>query len=311
LARLLLDILKDRHNDKGYEMRGAGLAVVAAICLSAVVRADEICLKEGGCLQGVILEQTATAVTIEIGPGRITLPTSRIERLSVGRSALASYYERKRGLKPMDVRGWLELARWARDSGLATQANAAYEHVLDLDADNPEANQALGKTLVGERWLTQEEAYRARGYTYFEGSWIPREERDALLEKRRIESEAAVAEAARAEADARRAEAEARARAAEAEELASEARAAQEYPGGVWGWGLGVPCTIDHPCPPVSVECGPHMSGPACRSEDNPQDPGEKPRVRPSPPRSVKTRRDPAALPPKKHSPKAKLPDGN
>ncbi|MBN2370994.1 MAG: hypothetical protein JXO72_10955 [Vicinamibacteria bacterium] len=295
-------------------MRGVVFAsVVITSCFIAGARADEICLKDGGCLQGVILEQTASTITIEIGPGRVTLPMGRIDRVSKGRSALMSYHERKRLLQRTDVNGWLDLARWAQDHGLTTQARSALEHVIELDPANPEANQALGKTLVGERWLDQEDAYRAKGYTLFEGAWIPREERDAMLEKRRIEADAALVEATRAEAAARRAEAEARAD--DAEQRAREADTATPGINGVWGWGLGGPCLTGQPCPPVRVECGPHMSGPACDVKTDKHDHDRRhktPRVRPDPSRSATPTPNPAhSSSARKRHPKARLPDKN
>jgi hypothetical protein len=89
-------------------------------------------------------------------------------------------------------------------------------------------------------WVTEDEAYRARGYVEYEGRWVTPAEHEALVRERAAE-EAAAWETR--EAELRLREAEARAR--EAEARAREAEAAQESTeeGGFplwWGWGGAV-----------------------------------------------------------------------
>ena len=45
-------------------------------------------------MSGRIVERTATRVAIETGPGRVTLPLTRVERIVEGRSALEVFAER-------------------------------------------------------------------------------------------------------------------------------------------------------------------------------------------------------------------------
>jgi hypothetical protein len=249
------------------------MVVPFAFVFCEEMHADEVCLKSGRCLQGDITERSTTSVTIDISPGRITLPMAVIERVEVKQSALATYRRRLRTLDRNDAQGWLALGLWAKEHDLNTQAETALNHVLSLDPSNREANEALNKVLLGDQWMSQDEAYRAKGYVRFEGAWIPREERDALIEQRRIETEAAATAAMRAEAEARRAEAEARARQAEAQaEQASESQANQPTSDGIpLGWGIGAPC-IGAGCVTTPVQCGPNMSGPACQSTEQSKD---------------------------------------
>jgi hypothetical protein len=155
-------------------------------------------------------------------------------------SPLATYRQRARALEAKDVSGWLELALWARDQELLTQAREAFAHVLTLDPANASAHQALGDVLVADRWMSPEESYRAKGYVRFEGEWVTPEAQAALI---RARSDEAAAARSRAEAEARVREAEARARAAEAD--ARRAEAASESPGmGLpfvpFGFGVGL-----------------------------------------------------------------------
>ena len=185
-------------------------------------RADVVHLKSGGKLEGRIVEQTESSVEVDIGAGTLTFPMSSVERIEEGRSPLDDYDERVRGLAENDRDGWLELARWASSVGLGTQSLRAYEHVLGLDPNNPEANRALGRVEVDGRWMTEDEAYRARGYVMFEGQWVTPAEQESILRSREAEQAAAQARAQSAEAQAREAEAQAREAEAQAQAQAQQ-----------------------------------------------------------------------------------------
>jgi len=192
------------------------------ILAAAPAAADEVFLKGGGQLRGIIVERTATAIAIEVAPGRVTLPLSRVDRVALGSSALSSFRERAAKLPGDDLAGWLALAQWAQERDLRTQAQEAFDRVLALDPGNLTVHRALGHVHLDGRWMTETESYRARGLVQHEGAWMTPAEREALVR----ESEAAATAArVRAEAEARVREAEARARAAEAEARRAEATA--------------------------------------------------------------------------------------
>jgi hypothetical protein len=218
-------------------------AVLALAMMAGAASADEIYLRSGGHLSGVIVRESASSVEIEIGAGVVTIPRALIQNIVQGPSALAAYQARARALSPNDVAGWLELAEYARTSGLTGQARDAYRRVLVLDPNNAVARHGLGYRRVGEQWLTQDEAMQAQGYVHFEGEWVTPVQRDAVLAEResarRERLDAERSRAALAEAEARAREAEARARAAEADaKRAEERQAFVVYPGAL-GWPCG------------------------------------------------------------------------
>jgi len=193
------------------------------LAAAAASHADDVLLRGGGRVHGVVVEHTADRIVIEAAPGRVTLPASRVERVISRASDLATFEERAAKLGTSDASGWLDLGYWARERGLATQAQAAFSRVLAVDPDNAPAHDALGHVMLAGRWLTREESYAARGLVEFEGAWVTPEQRTAML---RARAEEALAERALAEASARAREAEARARIAEAEARRAEAEAA-------------------------------------------------------------------------------------
>jgi hypothetical protein len=194
--------------------------------------ADQVFLKGGGQLNGVVVARTASSIVVEVAPGRVTLPISRVERVVQGTSALEAFRESSTRLLSDDVTGWLALAQWALDRDLQTQARGAFEHVALVDPSNATARRALGQSLIGGQWLSEADAYRARGFVRFGGEWMTPAERDAAVQ----------AEEARMGASARRTEAEARVREAEARASAAEAEARRaEGSNGMDGAGFPYP----------------------------------------------------------------------
>ncbi len=258
-------------------IRTPALALAAFAVLAAASPADEVVLKTGGRITGVIVERTLERVVIEASPGRVTLPMSRVARVVTSPSALAEFRERALAVAPTDAGGWADLARWAETRELPTQAREAWEKVLGLQPGHPQANEALGRVQVDGRWLTADDAYRARGYVPYDGRWVTPEEHQALLRERaaddadRREREASLARAREAEA-----------RAAEAEAHAREAEAAASAPteGIPYWWGIGgggyPPQVGDYPPPIVDSPAG---------SPETPRHPRSPPARTPPPPR--------------------------
>jgi hypothetical protein len=204
-------------------MKAAIVVGALMLALPLVAGADEVYLRSGGRLSGVVIERRADGIVVDVGPGRVTLPTSLVTRVVEGTPAFALFRERAARLSNADVHGWLALGAWARDHDLLTQSSQAFEHVIAIDPGNAIAHREMGHVVVDGRWMTSDEGYRARGYVHFEGSWVLPEERAAMLAER-----VAIAQARQAEieAEARAREADARARAAEAEARRAEATAA-------------------------------------------------------------------------------------
>jgi hypothetical protein len=200
------------------------IAVVLLALSPTLADADSVFLKGGGEIKGEVVERRPDTIVMEVGPGRITLPMSRVLRVVSSTTDLGVYNARASALAPRDVAGWLDLARWAEGRQLGTQAHEAYAHVLAVDGLNAAAHTALGDVLVGTRWMSVAAANSARGLVEFEGAWMtPEERQDRIAERAAAEGER---QAAR-EADARAREAEARVREAEARARAAEADARQ------------------------------------------------------------------------------------
>jgi len=230
-----------------------GAIAAGLVLLSAPLGADEVILRRGGKLTGVVVEQTAERVVIDVSVGRVAVPRERVERVVTGKSALQTWRERAAVLAGDDVRGWLSLAQWAEERDMRSQAREAFEHVLALDPTNAPANRALGRVDVDGHWMAEDEAWRARGFVKFDGRWVTPDERDVMMADR---AQADAMRAAALEQEARTREAAARARQAEADAQRAEAEAAAASQAAYSGDG-GIPypyvfggsgyCTVDSP----------------------------------------------------------------
>jgi hypothetical protein len=224
------------------------------------------------------VERSPRSVTVEVGPGRITLPAARIERIEEGSSALAEFHSRYREVAEGDLQGWLELGAWAHDAGLETQASEAYERARHLSPNDPRVNLGLGRVLQGGQWMTQEDAHRAQGLISFEGSWVTPAEKASIESSRQRQAEEG-RQTRIAEMELRVREAEARA--AEARAREAEALSSTPDPGGVpwpYAWG-GTQLPVASTCSDGQVGCGPRHVEPRDHGREHPRpDPAPTPR---------------------------------
>ena len=226
-------------------VRPLPMTVALALALAGEGVADEVFLRGGGHLVGDIVRRDARWVVVDVDIGHVTLPAAHVERIVPGeRTAYAQYRDRAARLAADDLDGWLGLAVWARASHLATPARTAFLRALEIDPASTAAHEGLGHVRVGDRWMTVDEAWRARGYVRHEGRWMTPAERDVKVresearalrereERARDEAEAAARETKvrLRDLEARVKEAEARAREAEAraDERETEARDLRE-----------------------------------------------------------------------------------
>ena len=59
-----------------------GMLLLSTTVLPAAVLADEVFLVGGGRLVGEVVEERGDAIVVEVGAGRVTLPASRVLRVS-------------------------------------------------------------------------------------------------------------------------------------------------------------------------------------------------------------------------------------
>jgi hypothetical protein len=218
---------------KGNRVKRAVLVIALA---ATPLFADEIQLRGGGRLTGSIVEETSDNVTIDIGSGKMTVPSSSVVKIDRSTSPLQEYRARASKLKESDTDSWRQLGRWASGKGLSAQAEEAFRHVRKAHPDDAEANRALGLVQHQGQWVTEADSYKARGFIQFEGEWMTPAESQTIVAERHAREEAnrqAVA------AEVKASEESMKAREAEETRREEEERRRNELPklGSDWNWG--------------------------------------------------------------------------
>jgi hypothetical protein len=199
-------------------MRIRLLAVpLLALLFRAPGFADTVYLTNGRTFEGVIAEETDTAVKITMPGGSLSLPRSHVARVEKSDSDFAEYMKRKSALqRGGSAADWLRLAHWAKSQGLEQGAREAALTAADYD---PHLD-GLAPLLRGygyvldqqlDRWIPYADSMRRRGFVQSNGQWVTREEHAAReraqqQEQAQREAERAATRAARVTQAAREAE---------------------------------------------------------------------------------------------------------
>lgn len=126
-------------------MRISILYIIFSLLLALPLQADDIYLKNGRVLEGVVLERSDSQIVIEVAAGQMTLPAGMVERIETAPSRLTDFEAREATLAEDDVEGWVALAFWAADNRLDTRSRATFEKVLTLDPGHVVAQEILGQ----------------------------------------------------------------------------------------------------------------------------------------------------------------------
>jgi hypothetical protein len=206
-------------------MVAAVLVLVAILLPTPSASADDVYLTNGRVFEDVVARTEGERVAIRMAHGLIRIPAVRVARIERGETPLAEYLRRLATLESQPEGGgaaaWIELARWARDHGLASAYRQAATIAAALDP-RAEGLAPLMRDLdlffdeSAERWMGEAELMGRRGLVRYEGAWVTPEQRSA-------------AQARLTEAEARRLEARGEAQRDQAlVELASAVRAQAE-----------------------------------------------------------------------------------
>lgn len=185
--------------------------------------ADQIQLKGGGSIEGVVIED-GDDVVIQMDMGTVTLPRAEIALVVPAASALDELKTRLDAVGDTDARGLFAVARWAATRGLLARARAIARQVIARQPDHAQARAMLGHEKIDGRWLSPAEVMRHRGYVRRGAGWITREQAEAQAQVR----EAARARDKAADQEARLLQLEREVAAAKA--AAEAARAAAQAP---------------------------------------------------------------------------------
>ncbi|MSR45522.1 MAG: hypothetical protein EXS13_00370 [Planctomycetes bacterium] len=164
-------------------------AAFALVIAAPSLRADTLHLKDGAKLEGKVVAEDKTGVTIETPLGRMVIERARIARIEKGPTAREDLEQREKALAAdASAEKWFELAEFAASKGLKRERERLLDATLKRDRNHAGANLASGRVQHDGRWLTpaerdllvkaaEVEAMRARGLVEWEGRFVTPEEK--------------------------------------------------------------------------------------------------------------------------------------
>jgi len=141
------------------------------LLLSLGVQADVIHLQDAK-LEGTIIAESKTHVTIRLAAGEVTVARKNIQRITRGPSPLELYQQMHLRLADNDVDGHYALALWCRDRELREQKLAQLRKVIEIDPNHERARRLLGHVRHEGKWMSVEAAKKAQGLVRYEGEWM-------------------------------------------------------------------------------------------------------------------------------------------
>lgn len=143
--------------------------------LASAARADTLELNDGRVVEGSV-EKTPEGYRIVTRFGETLVPLAEVKTHTPGQTVDALLRERLAALAPEDAENRARLARWLVDLGRADEGRALAEQALAIDAENAPAHAVLGHERHGGRWMTPDEAQRAKGLEAHDGRWYTAQE---------------------------------------------------------------------------------------------------------------------------------------
>ncbi len=156
---------------------------LSLLVFSAASLADTVVLKNGGKLEGTVINEDPSWIELKTRFGTQRIARKDIKEIIAGKTVAQEFEEKKKKLKLDDLEGHVELALWAKQNKLRREAKDTWEMVVTLEPNHALANRELGRVEYEGKWYTpaelekkKEADYRAKGYVKYEGEWIPKSE---------------------------------------------------------------------------------------------------------------------------------------
>ena len=144
---------------------GRGFVHVDVALQGRELSGDVVRTRDGEVLQGSIAAETSAGVIVRTREGVTRfVPTAAlagVERADADPLDREEYQVRL-AMARRTVRGYYELAFWARERGLNREASECFERALQLNPDHAASRKELGWRAIDGRWVSAE-AFQADG----------------------------------------------------------------------------------------------------------------------------------------------------
>lgn len=176
-----------------WQWAGLPLLVVA---WSTAASADQIVLRGGGSIQGVILpeasgsdeEEAPVRVLTRASPRPLNFRPGQILKVIPEQDELREYLERRDEPRTTGEQEY-QFALWCEDNGLPGPAEIHFREAVALDPEHAEARKKIGHVLFNGEWMTYSEMRERQGLVQHKGRWISQQEKEEIDEQEVFSSE--------------------------------------------------------------------------------------------------------------------------
>lgn len=128
------------------------LSFVVAIGAAIPALGDVFHLKNGGSVEGAVIEQTATSYKLRTIVGTITVPVDAVESVEKKPSIIEEYQKRLAEVTETPEEH-VALAQWCDENEYTAGARTHFKRAVELDPNCEPARKALGYVRVGDAWV--------------------------------------------------------------------------------------------------------------------------------------------------------------
>jgi hypothetical protein len=158
-------------------------SVALVLGLTLAGRADQIVLRGGGQIRGVVIPDPTRPehllVQTETGTSPIAFRKEQVVSVIAAPGPLDEYLAR-RDRTEATAQAQYDLGLWCEGRKLTGPAEIHYRRAVELDKDFGPAQKKLGHVRYKDRWLTYDELREAQGLVKHKGKWITQEEKGQI-----------------------------------------------------------------------------------------------------------------------------------
>jgi hypothetical protein len=157
--------------------------VALVLGLAAAGRADQILLRGGGQIRGVVLPDPTRPEHVLVQTETVTTPIAfrKEQVLSViAAPGPLDEYLARRDRTGATAQAQYDLGLWCEGQKLTGPAEIHYRRAVELDKEFGPAQKKLGHVRYKDRWLTYDELRAAQGLVKYKGKWVTREEKEQI-----------------------------------------------------------------------------------------------------------------------------------
>ena len=148
------------------------------------IRADEIRLRGGGTIEGVVLPEAdpkspTLRVLTRTASNPFVFDRAQIVRVETVDDALRTYLDRLENEERTTGEAEFQFATWCVENGLTGPARTHYALAVELDPSHAGAHRKLGHVELDGRWVSYDTLRRSQGLIERGGRWVSKEEAEA------------------------------------------------------------------------------------------------------------------------------------